>query len=801
MSTSPFLRRCAFFFALSLPLAADSLTGKVVDPQGAVVANADVTLYDRNSGNVRKTTTSAAGAFSFPEIGGGKYLIESQSANSTMSVSEEVEVAGATAKDLALSIARSTVRVFVSATSTPVFEQEVAKVVDVVDAQQINERDEYAIAEVLRTVPGVQIQTQVGGLTSIRTRGMRNQDTAVLMDGLRFRDAASSTGVASGTMSDMNVVDLGRVEFLRGAGSSLYGTNAIAGAVTLNSNDGGGETHGAVRAEGGGLGFFRGTANLSGGLAKDRFVYSVGISHLNVVRGVRGNTPNRNSSGQVFAKYNFTPSLSLSGRVWASDAFQRSVDSPAFPSSLLLNFPASGVVKAIPLSDAQMALYEKGLPFNAGNATFVPGVPNPDGSRASSFNASAFILRHEISRKTSWRASYQKVNTKKAFYDGPAGVSPFGPKVSQVLNNDGNTDQLQLRIDSEFTRFSRATAGYEFEKEQLNSLATRNLIGGALVRTTGRQASHSFYAQNQMHFLHDRLQIVVGGRIQKFDLKQPTFAGGTGPYQNVNVVSPDNAYTGDISVAYFIPSSNTKFRGHVGNGYRAPSLYERFGSGYFAGSFSYYGDPRLRSEKSVSFDGGIDQWFFKNKVRSSATYFYTDLSQTIIFDFSSLFPSATDPFGRFGGYRNSNGGGISRGVELSTQFAPTSKTTVTTSYTYVNSDQRTPTIGLNFFQAIRTSKNIFSLTATQWITSRLNLTVDFYALGDTFDSPFGAGSRIMQFAGPKKADLVVNYKLPISDKRSVDIYTKIENMGNVRYTDNGFLAPGAWAIGGFKLNF
>lgn len=786
--------------AFSLPLAADRLNGRVTDPQGAAVANAELILQDRLSGNLRRAASSSSGEYSFTEIAAGRYVLQAQVDGSAMSASEDVTVDGSTTKDLTLALARSTVRVFVTATSTPVFEQEVARTIDVVDAQQINERDEYAVAEILRTVPGVQIQTPVGGITVIRTRGLRNQDTAVLIDGLRFRDATAPQGDASGFLSDLHVTDLGRAEFLRGSGSSLYGTNAIAGAVSLNSNDGGGRTHGAVRAEGGGLGFFRGTANLSGGAAHDRFVYSAGASHVNVTGGVRGMTPNRNTSGQLFGKYYFSPRLSLSGRVWGSGAFQRSVDSPAFPSLITANFPGSGVVKAVPLPDDQLALYEKRLLYSAGNSTFIPGVPDPDASRASSFNATALILRHDLSRNTSWRASYQRVNTKLAFYDGPAGLSSFDPAVSQVLNNNGNTDQLQLRIDSAF-RFNRVTAGYELENEQLNSLATRNLVGGALVRTTGRELSHSIYAQNQMHFLHDRLQVVAGGRIQTFDLKTPSFAGGAGPYTSTKVQSPANAYTGDISVAYFMPASNTKLRGHVGNGYRAPSLYERFGSGYFAGSFSYYGDPRLRSERSRSLDGGLDQWFFKSKLRASATYFYTDLKETIIFDFSALFPSATDPFGRFGGYRNSNGGGISRGAELSAQFAPTSMDSVSMSYTYVNSDQRTPTIGTNYFQSLRTAKNIFSLTATHWVTSKLNLTVDFYGLSDTFESPFGAGGRRMQFAGPKKTDLVVNYKWSLSDNHSVDIYTKIENIGNVHYTDNGFLAPGAWAIGGLKFNF
>jgi hypothetical protein len=47
----------------------------------------------------------------------------------------------------------------------------------------------------------------------------------------------------------------------------------------------------------------------------------------------------------------------------------------------------------------------------------------------------------------------------------------------------------------------------------------------------------------------------------------------------------------------------------------------------------------------------------------------------------------------------------------------------------------------------------------------------------------------------------MNYNLPINDQRSVDLYFKVENLFNIRYTDNGYLAPGAWTIGGLKFNF
>jgi iron complex outermembrane receptor protein len=786
-----------YFIGGALYAQADILKGIVLDPQGGVVPNAELVLFDRTSASTYRTTGSADGNYSFPNIPTGSYLMEVQAAGAALVASEFVTVNGATDRNVTLSVARSAVRVFVTATTTPISDQEVARVVDVVDAAQIDERAEYAVAEVLRTVPGVQIQTQQGGVFQIRTRGLSNQYTAILFDGLRFRDANSPTGDASGFLSDLIIADKGRVEFLRGSGSSLYGTNAIGGAVSLESNTGGGAQHGAVRIEGGGLGFFRGALNAAGGIASDRFVYSGGVSHVNVSGGVRGSTPHRNTSGEFYGKYDFGGGMSVSGRLWGSPwVYQRAVDSPAFNAATLANFtPAPAAVKAIPLADSELRLYETRQPFVVGNATFIPGVPDPDANRRSSFDATAVIFQHRITPNTSWRAAYQLVNTRRALEDGPAGLG-FESTFNTVSNFDGRTHQLQLRFDNDSSTYHHLTGGYEFEREFVDSLASRNQIGGVLVRITAAENSHSVYGQDQIRLLDGRFQIVVGGRIQKFELKQPTFTGATSPYERTPVSSPESAYTGDLSVAYFLARTSTKIRTHLGSGYKAPSLFERFGSGFFGGSFSYFGDPGLGSEGATSFDAGIDQWLFNNRIRASATFFYTDLNETITFGTVS----AQDPFGRFSGYRNSPGGGISRGIELSAQLSPASATSITMSYTHNNSEMRSPTIGTNFYEALRTARHIVSLTATQWVTRRFNVTVDFYGLGDTFESPFGSGGRVMQFPSPKRTDAVANYSLPVAD-RDVDIYFKVENLLNRRYTDNGFLAPEAWALAGLKFEF
>ena len=116
------------------------------------------------------------------------------------------------------------------------------------------------------------------------------------------------------------------------------------------------------------------------------------------------------------------------------------------------------------------------------------------------------------------------------------------------------------------------------------------------------------------------------------------------PFADISFVAPPAAYTGDGSIAYLFRSTGTKLRAHVGNGYRKPSLYERFGTFFdtFAFGFGVLGDPRLAPERSVAFDAGVDQSFGDNRVRLSATYFYTRLQEVVGFGDVG---QTNDPFG------------------------------------------------------------------------------------------------------------------------------------------------------------
>ena len=792
---------CSFVVALVVLLVsqrlafADSLSGRVLDPQGGRVADVRLWLFESTGGQVRETTSATDGSYVFQDLPAGEYLLEGRGPTGLLTGVSRVTVAGERQVDLSLSVSGLNVEVVVTASSTPRSVREVAKAVDVVDSEEILLRNEMSITEAVRMAPGIRVRTLrgPGSLTTIQTRGLRNQDTAVLIDGMRFRDAAGLQGDATPFLQSMATVDTERVEFMRGSGSTLYGSNAMAGVINITSRTGSGSPQGDFIVEGGGLGLVRTVPSVRGGLAGDRFTYSGALSYVNMMKGVRKDQSYRNASPQGMVRYQFSPGLSATGRFYYSTEELQTNESPTFTPEVLANFPTSGPVTAEALPTGQLERFEEGRPFDAGTATFIPDQHDPDQLRSSSFFNGSASVQHVVSGSTSYRVSYQGVDTKRDFVDGPLGGGIF-EQPAQTSLFDGRIDTVQARLDSSVGDRNLISAGYEFEREDYRDGNSGN---SGSVQIESR--SQSIFAQDQLQFLDGQLQVIVGGRLQTFDPQQPTFVGGDNPYEGVPYDSP-TAYTGDVSAAYFVTDSDTKVRFHLGNSYRAPSLYERFGGSFssFSNSYSYWGDPRLKPERAVSVDGGLDQWLFDSQAQVSATVFFTELSETIIFDFAN-FP-ANDPFGRFGGYRNA-GGGSAKGVEVSLRASSATTTTVHVSYTFTDSESDIPTIGDDYFGFLGISRHLFTMMASHWLTEQVNVTFDLSTASDYSLSPFGAMGRRMVFTGPVMADVVARYALPLGSGPRMDVYGKVNNMFGQRPYENGFLGPGVWATGGVRIQY
>lgn len=777
-----------------------SLTGRVLDPAGGAVAGASVRLYSRTQDLVRGATSDDAGGYQFDRLPEGDYLVEARMTGLDQVNPAPVTIAGLTKLDLTLEIERLTSQVLITASSTPLFADEAAKAIDVLDAESLERRGEIAVSEALRVAPGVRVQ-QLGGPGSfvrILTRGLRAYDTSLTIDGMRFRDAGSVQADATAFLGDLLLVNSDRVEVLRGTGSSLYGSNALGGVINLVTDQGGGRMRGEISGEGGGLGLGRGLARMSGGVKENRLQYSAGLAHMNVNGGVDGIESVRNAGLQGFAQWRPTATSSLSARFMGNLSTIGVNSNPM--AAPVANLPAgNGQVRAVALPREQVRRLEQGLPVEWGGATFAPHLFDPDSRREGLFQSTVLAWTQQIAPRASYRVAYHHLRSERDNRNGPAGVG-FQSGFGSSNRYDGQYDTLQGRLDVALARTNLLSVGYEWEGEEYDNLATDenpDLASRVNARTGVRQRSHAIYVQDQLRFFSDRLLVNLSGRWQGFQLDRPTFTGGAPQYGGAALDTPPNAYTGDASLAYMFPRSGTKLRAHIGNGYRAPSLYERLGTSFFFGAFSAYGDPRLAPERTVAFDFGLDQYFSNSRYRLGATYFYTRL-QSII-GFSSL---SNDPFGRWGGYVNT-GGGLARGVEITGEARPARQLLVQGSYVYTNAIERRPILLDGNVRTIRVLPHAVTIVATQQITRRWQVTADFLGGSSYLSGTFfvGGGTRPYRFDGPRKLDTAVSYTLPAGEGKNLRFFLRAENVLNQRYYEDGFRTPRLWATAGMKLSF
>jgi len=780
-----------------------TVAGVIRDSQGASLPSAVVTLTARDNTTQATVLSDTSGRYRFDRVSPGAYLIEASAEGFERSGAPPVTVEKADVSvDLELRVAAVETKVVVTASGTAQTTDEVAKAVTVVDGQAIDLRDQSSVTDALRFVPGLRVQQLggPGGLATIRTRGLRSQDTAVLIDGFRLRDASAIQGDASGLLEDLMVTDLDRIEVMRGSGSSIYGTDATGGVINIISGQGGGLTRGSLLAEGGTLGLFRGRAGVAGSFGGGRVNYSAGLAHLNIWSGIDGDHPDRTSNLQGSLDYTASASTHIFGRIFVADSLSRVDSSPGSVGIV----PATGIVDAVPLSTAELHRYESGTPIsvlNVGSATFIPDANNPDDTRAARTFSGAVRLNSHVNDSLSLTGSYQGLVTRRRFGDGPAGVG-FQPGGTSLTFYDSDIHTANARVDWRAGKYQWIDAGYEFEYEKYGNHAQLPDPAANYVVDVN-QISNALFVQDQVHLLGDRLQIAGSYRAQFFSLRQPVFQPlSSAPYAGMNFPSPPTAQTGDGSAAYFFRRTGTKIRAHVGKGYRAPSLYERFGTFYGTFGYSAYGDPRLAPERLVATDGGVDQSLWNGRAALSATYFYTQIQQAITFDSAGVITPATDPFGRFGGYRNTQGG-LARGVELTANLAPARGLNLASAYTYTNARERTPLLGVTI-QSYVVPAHQFSLLATQRITSRLTIVFDVLVSSNYLAPMFNPAtyaSRVYRFPGTGNAELGGSYRIPLSEHQALRFFAKVSNLANQTYFESGYRTPGATGNGGLQFEF
>jgi vitamin B12 transporter len=550
---------------------AAELKVKVVDPRGNAVAGAQVSvLRSDKSAPLAVLMTLGEGSVAASGVADGSYQLRvlapgfaPQTADVTVPQTETFTVN--------LRVAGASEIVVVTATRTPFPEQETGASVSTLEAGQLQTMQPAAASDAMRFLPGAVVNTvgQRGAQSSLFVRGGDSRYNKVLIDGVPVNDP--------GGIFDFGTVPLAgaeRVEFVRGAQSTLYGSDAMTSVVQVFTRTGSSESP-ELRfgADGGNLATAHGYLSIAG--AHDTVDYNLFGDQFNT----EGSGPNDDYSNSTQGA---NVGLKLGNRALLRVRARHSNS-------------RTGV---------QGEWYFDGI----------PPLPPETNERARQNNTVASAELTVVGpsrwqhRLTAFEYNHRTLNQNDVV--DPNRVSPFG-EIDFTYRNTFHMNRAGVEYQGDYAErsWTHTTVGYQFEDENafLNSLFGEPQHGVRL--------NHAVYGAQVVSVA--RFSLVAGARF----VHNEVFGNKGVPRVALTV----QALRGGSVL------SGTRLRFSYATGIKEPRFEEVLPSPPFV-----LGSPNLKAEENRAFEAGVEQGLLGGKYSLSAVYFNNQFRNQI--DFQTLDP-------------------------------------------------------------------------------------------------------------------------------------------------------------------
>ena len=199
--------------------------------------------------------------------------------------------------------------VFVTSTRTEIPLSQVTTSATVITDKDIQAQQAETVLQVLRTVPGLDVvqSGSRGNTTSVFIRGSESDHVLVLIDGVE----ANSTTLGAFNFAHLTTENVERIEVLRGAGGTLYGSQAIGGVINIITKKGQGPLEAGLSLEGGNGSTNRQALTLRGGAGQLGYSFSAARIASQGFHSVNDDYRNLAASGRL--DYQVTEDASLKG--------------------------------------------------------------------------------------------------------------------------------------------------------------------------------------------------------------------------------------------------------------------------------------------------------------------------------------------------------------------------------------------------------------------------------------------------------------------------------------------------------
>jgi len=568
------LSRLFFLCLLAVPRPLAAAAPEPSGSLGGVVRTSDglplpgVAVFVQGAANERRVTTGPDGSFR-AALAPGSYTLRVDAPGLTLGEPQAVSVgAGETRQDLVLSPAPVKERVVVSATRGEATLSSLGVSVDVLDRERIDDRGAASLLPLLQDVPGIATARtgQTGQQGSVFVRGGESRFARVLIDGVAVNQPGGAYDFGSALPFELE-----RIEVVRGAASSLYGGDALAGVVSLETRRARAGERPSLRAEGEG-----------GSFDWQRY--------FGATSGARGDL-DWNAGVQRLTTDNEAPNSRFEDTAAALSAGAR-LD-PRTDLRLVARYETSTVGTPGPTAYGRPDLDAS---FDRDDV-LLSALLRRNGPTLSQQLGVGYALTDQLSRNP---------DDSGCFVPEWEGVTGSYPNCD-FPNPEGfqnQTDRLVGSYQADLAAGSRhlLTAGGELDHET-GELGSRS---SELLRPS--RTNYGVYLQDRV-LLGSRAYLTIGGRVEK-----------NGSYGTHAV--PRAA----LAVRVRDGADATTLRASAGMGVKEPSFFESYGESFFA-----KGNPDLDPERSTTFDVGVEQRAFASRLRASATYFHHDYHDQIAY--------------------------------------------------------------------------------------------------------------------------------------------------------------------------
>jgi len=540
--------------------------------------------------------------------------------------------------------------IVVTATRTEIPVSQAPAAVTVITRKEMEKKRIVTVDDALKHEAGVFVYRRKGlmdAVTSVTLRGVPYQKrTLIMLDGIPLNDGYASE-IKWATLSTDQVQ---RIEIVRGPYSSLWGGNAIGGAIniitrlpekfTFWSKGGFGNGEEVTHSYRIGLGHRIGRFAFLSGYEKDE------TGGYPTVPAYKDEKYFYSGTGTLTGGYAMTDPTGTKLRWIIGDKGDNWAKRENYFLTAGLNFRQKGQLKL----DLQHGWFTYGygpphtyLKDANGQPAFSGKVSLPDGRYASvkpyNFVYYAGLGGDEIDLVAIKYRDYlgkSEIETSLAFWerDGywtkPDYTTTYNSGPGEVSETDTKTYYFDFKTTIPIFERNILTSGLTFRHDQ----ADENTYDISFYRDPESKVSKTYLAKGETNslglFVQNKVELKENFGLY-LGLRYDHWWAYNGESGNIGSVEAhpsrdDGTFSPKASLVWR-PDNSTTLRVSFGKAFRPPNIYELYRT-WSSGSTIYHSNPSLDPEKAYSLEGGLEKWINK-KAKVNFTLFQTWLRDLI----------------------------------------------------------------------------------------------------------------------------------------------------------------------------